>query len=438
MQQPANTPRFLSLKWKVALLFTLVLVSINTVLVFLGYQQLQRQFDFFQTEVRQQQFIELKGLIENGFKAMQQLAVTVPLLDQNQNPSGDYLNHLQTLLDSQLHILSLEWGIEGAMIFDRQNRAVNPNSAMVQAAELAPWIAEVIQSETPVALFYCNNFCGQYVITPLLHQGQNVGALLLERSIADLVLTFKQVTDNDLVLFLQHDKTLNAMRIEAWDGRVVALSSPMLNMPLLQQFAQHTSLDELQQRFPQQLSNQRIYELHELSFAEAYNAESLRFLVLRDLTTPLQEIDLATRNNLIAGVLGLLVSVGLLLSVLRHPLVRIEKMATILPGLAAAQFSEVRGALQSINRAFWRRDEIDTLGSATESLSVQLEELQHQVADYTGRLELQRDSLQQERDFSNHLMDTAQVLIFTHDQQGQILSANRFAEIETGYAEAEL
>lgn len=429
---------FLSLKWKVAFLFTAVLVSINSLLALRGYQQLHWQFNFYQEQVRQQQYIELKGLIESGFREMQQLAVAVPLLDQSDNTQTDYLPGLQTTLNNQMHLLSLEWGIEEAQVFDLNNAAINAETDRHFSAEIIDWVKQVNAQEVPLSLFYCSSFCRQYVVTPLLHEGRHVGALLIGRSIADLVLTFKQVTNSELILFLENDPLKNSMYVTPWHGRVLALSSPFISMPLIKSFAGVSQLDQINFSFPQQTLDQRHYEIHELALTNDFNTASLRFLVIRDLTEPLQEINIATGRNLLAGIVGLLLSVGLLLALLWRPLQHINSMASILPRLADSKFSQVRKALEKINQNPRRVDEIHILANSAHTLSQQLEALQKQVKKYTGELERQRDKLRKERDFSHNLMDTAQVLIFTHDAQGQILSANRFSESETGYSEKTL
>ncbi len=441
MLKKRNGLRFLSLKWKVALLFTLVLAIINAVLSYIGYHQLQRQYDFQQERQRQQQLIELRGLIDKGFREMQQLAVATPLLHKREAAasSDQYLADLHAMLQDNMHLLALEWGIEEAIILGPDKQPLFGDEPL-KLPRAQQWNVEMNRSERPVSLFFCGTVCGQYVISPLLFEGRTIGSLLLGRSIAELVLAFQQVTNSDLAILRQNPQ-LGASSfkiIEAWQTSIVAVSNPELNIPLLQGIATEYPLQALATRYPTLAMNDHDYQFHALDLDNEHSDNSLRFVVIRDLTIALRQIERATRASVVAGLAGLLVSVGLLLAVLWNPLARLQRLAEILPSLAESEFDRVKSALASGSSRPRMLDEISILGAAARSLSDQLEALENQVGVYTGELEQQRDRLKIERDFSQNLMDTAQVLILTHDERGRILSANDFAERETGYNETDL
>ncbi|MCU7862252.1 MAG: hypothetical protein KZQ86_21045 [Candidatus Thiodiazotropha sp. (ex Lucinoma kastoroae)] len=77
-----NGPFFLSLKWKVVLLFSLVLFIINTGLAGMGYLQQRGLFDTYQGQIREQQNRQVTSLLDTSFYRLEQIALMIPALSE--------------------------------------------------------------------------------------------------------------------------------------------------------------------------------------------------------------------------------------------------------------------------------------------------------------------------------------------------------------------
>ena len=102
-----------------------------------------------------------------------------------------------------------------------------------------------------------------------------------------------------------------------------------------------------------------------------------------------------------------------------------------MPLLARSSFKEFRSSLRSATQKQLLKDEIDMLDETAVALSFQLQTLEDQVAE-------QIEELSKERDFINHLLDIAQVIVITQNAQGEILMLNAHGEMLIQYAEREL
>jgi diguanylate cyclase (GGDEF)-like protein len=99
-------------------------------------------------------------------------------------------------------------------------------------------------------------------------------------------------------------------------------------------------------------------------------------LVLNQVTAQREAIGAATRDSILIGVAGLVLSEGLLLLVMRTPLARLRRLARMLPQLAEQQFAELRKGLGSLNTALPLRDEIDLMVSTVSTVAERMETME--------------------------------------------------------------
>ena len=70
----------LSLRWKTLITLSLILAVVNGSLAYYAYQQLFRQFDVQQAQVRERQEIQFNALFADRFRQMSRIGNLVPLL----------------------------------------------------------------------------------------------------------------------------------------------------------------------------------------------------------------------------------------------------------------------------------------------------------------------------------------------------------------------
>ena len=123
------------------------------------------------------------------------------------------------------------------------------------------------------------------------------------------------------------------------------------------------------------------------------------------------------------GLVGFLLSESLLLLLLWQPLNRLLLVSQSLPLLAHNAYQEVRTKLNNDHRP-WHKDEIDIAGETTLELTHTLESLHNEIQQQTRNLIERGQELEQERDFVTNLLNSAQVIILTQDDKGDILTIN--------------
>ncbi|MGD8590258.1 MAG: EAL domain-containing protein, partial [Chromatiales bacterium] len=86
-------------------------------------------------------------------------------------------------------------------------------------------------------------------------------------------------------------------------------------------------------------------------------------------------------------------------------------------------YQEVRSKLNIESRS-WHQDEIDIAGQTTLELTHTLESLHNEIQQQTQNLIERGQELERERDFVTSLLNSAQVIILTQDDNGDILTLN--------------
>ena len=128
----------------------------------------------------------------------------------------------------------------------------------------------------------------------------------------------------------------------------------------------------------------------------------------------------------------------LLLAILWAPMSRLRRAAAHLPWLAEGAFAKVRAAIPEPRLAHFARDEVDVLDDTAIALSLQLEALNSEVENQTRDLSERMIEITQQRNFVTHILETAQAIILTQDQNNKILTVNSYGLTITGYALSEL
>lgn len=435
--------RFFSLKWKAVLLLSLILVAVNASLATFSYLQLKSQFEQNREQVQSRQWVELQGMLLDGYRRMQQFASLIPILESGTVLSKEFSSHLQSIFDEHASIMQLDLGIATARFYTPTGKAVFSWQPLKESRYQKGWIRDAIDSEKPVMALDCSGECIQYVAYPLLADGELGGILLLGQSVADAVLGFQRLTGADLAVVTGSEAGVTSRPekthiLREWDVRVAAITSSEHSLPLLKAVSENFEISRLRSSSVLFKHAGRSYELRANPFSLEGEEISVYMLIINDVSMVLKEIRSATATSITMGLAGLLVSEVILLLLLWAPLERLKRMAQALPLLARHSFDEAREIVGSQKNLWMGKDEIDIAGETAITLSRELERLDKEVGRSTTALQKQRDNLARERDFVTGLLNTAQVVILTLDRDGKILSVNRFGTEVTQFYEDEI
>lgn len=446
MPDPEQTlaPRFLSLKWKAVLVFSLVLVTINASLAGLAYLGLQRQFAQQREQIYLGHIKKIKGLIKNSYQRMEQLADIVPFLGRDKADENSLVEKINSIFERHWHLLQMVWGIEIAGFYSSENELLLSWGRQISTDRVLEWVHTANKREQPITGLDCVERCLQYVAVPLLANNESAGVLLLGRSLAEVVLSFRQISGDDIGIMtavqLPSENAAEPRQLmPEWGTRMAALTNADRNLLVLRSLSEGHSLEEVASRHAWHHYAGREYEIRliPISKVNVENREA-RLVVISDVTRALADIRVATRQSLLGGLIGLVVSEILLLLLLWKPMARLQRVVLSLPYLAEHAFEKVRARLSHPVQFAWGRDEIDVLNNTAMTLSYQLEALQAEIQERTRHLAERGDDLTRERDFVTGLLNTAQVIILTQDSAGRVTMLNRQGQRITGYGANEI
>lgn len=442
-QTPA--PRFLSLKWKAVLMLSSVLVTINASLAGLAYLGLQHQFTQQREHIYQSHVQKIQGLTENSYQRMERFADIIPLLRGGNNNSASLVERIQSILNRHWRLLQMIWGVEVVHFYSADNQLlVSWKQQEEDAGRASQWAEAANKTEQPVTALSCKVRCMQYVAVPLLAGRERGGVLLLGRSLADIVLTFRQISGDDIGVMVAEalhsgDGAKSRRLLPRWSTRITALTNAERNLLILRSISESYSLEAMAHQPVLHHYAGRKYEVRLMPLkASTGEGDTARLVVISDVTRALSDIQAATRKILLAGLVGLMTSEALLLLLLWTPMARLQRAALSLPFLAEHAFEKVRTDLSYPTPSWRGRDEIDVLNSTAITLSYQLEALQVEIQERTRHLAERGDELARERDFVAGLLNTAQVIILTQNVAGQIVMVNRQGQVLIGYSAEEM
>ncbi len=135
-------------------------------------------------------------------------------------------------------------------------------------------------------------------------------------------------------------------------------------------------------------------------------------------------------------ILGLVFSIRIYLE-LDQPLDNLEQITHALPLLSSKKYDDARAVFKEVEEKS-KHQEIDQLQFATLQLTSLLEKLDGNVEQRSKMIRAKNEELQSERDFIQSLLDTAQLIIITVDDDFDITMFNDYGQRITGYAKADM
>ncbi|MFQ5543889.1 MAG: EAL domain-containing protein [Nitrospiria bacterium] len=439
--------RFLSLKWKALLLFSSLLLLINTSFPVFSYLNLLNQFDSRRASIHEQHVQEFSGLLHQTFQRLQQLGTLIPALaGMNEALTSSEGHKIKSAFER--HWLKLEqnmdittvrfYGPSGQKLESWGGRELQDTERVL----FNKWVGAVLSNEQPLTNLSCRQECIQYLVLPIFVEGENIGTLLLGTSMTVVLETFSRIFGVDVGMIVDlaegkvsPDQSSNV--IPFWDSKVIELTHVDRSLNLLKAIARENNSINMLEKGGKIRFDGKYYGFQFIPIKSFLNGDNGTLVILDDTTKTLREIRKATTLSILIGILGLILSEGLLLLIFSIPMIRLRRIAKTLPLLAQDAFQSVRVALGQRSRG-WFDDEIDVLDDTAISLSYQLEALDEEVRKRTKILARRMEELSFEKGFIANLLDTARVIILTQNKEGEIMMLNQFGRDLLGHTREEL
>ncbi|MGZ0018772.1 EAL domain-containing protein [Nitrosomonas sp. wSCUT-2] len=437
--------KFRSLRWKISLGSSLILLAVVSLFCFVSYLGLMTNFANQQEVEHRRYSLEINSLVTNTTRNLHQLAEMIPFLDGMKKAlllnDGESISQV---FDAHWALLQFHNGVEFIHFYNSSNQLnASWDSLDVTIDDnqlLSKWVSHVNQSEHPINPLLCRESCIQYLIAPILVEGRKVGVVAMGTSLVDVFLAFKRISGADIGLLISTKNihpSHHDTEISSWNVQISALTGKERNYEILNQVNQlYPDMSKLNDGIQIRWNNQ--YVQMKLFPLDSYEPGKAHLIIITDVTAAVENIHDSIWKIAVIGLLGLIFSEVLLFFIFTRLLAKLRDVVFVLPLLANGQFEKFRASLALTDRAQHVRDEVDTLSEAAISLSLQLEKLEQEVSTRTKMLVEQKNALGKERDFIQNLLDTAQAIVLTQSSEGRIMSLNNYGEMLTHYTEVEL
>lgn len=361
MNKPSATPLsadrrpFFGLGWKVLIGISLALAVVILSLTLYAREILVDQFERSQAYLRHRQTEHLVSLIADRFQQMAQLASMVPRLETPAT-DGSATDHLRNALQVDGTLLDLEWDIRSVhwLPLGGESLALWPSDGLPLPASLLRKVQR--QPEQISEHIRCSDdACHQYLASPVLWDGETAGSLVLGRTMASILLAFRELTDADLAIARLADIEASSTASAAPQLQFFGATQAEQILPLLDSIPTDSLLSSSSQAPLTIQLGQHWYEVFRIDPA---GSEMMGF-VINQITEARHSVSQMSRNSLLIGLLGLLVAEALLLLIMHRPINRIRTLSRLLPLLAENRFETLADELQTAHSATGLRDEID-------------------------------------------------------------------------------
>jgi len=375
---------FISVRWKVIAMVSLVLVGLSSYFIVNSEGELKKLLDSERREVFLSYQNEIAGLLQQSHDHLLQLSDIIPILESH--PVKGEAMSLDGVIDQHWGYISLNWGMESALLFDDTGLLIGQwgDSGDSNKSEA---VNQVLQSGAPLSRLICADICRQVVTLPVISPSQQVMVLEFSTSMGDTLRTFQQITQADIGLLVPEQTNGRDFRIiKAWSKRLAAMTHLEQSMVMLQKAAEQVTFSTLRTE-PQVVQQEGTY--YEVSLVEL-TTESLGdafFIIIEDMTRQHQQILQAKDEAIRTALTAILLSGLLFIFAFWSPVIRLRGHAEILPILAERDFKLLREKLTSNKKWHLFKDELDVLDEAELRVADQLEEMQHQIEKDTHQLE---------------------------------------------------
>lgn len=419
--------RFVSLKWKFALGFGVILISLFSLYSYFAYREAEQNFARSRTVAQDNQINLARALTEESFFVLERFVESVVMMHNRPQLKTSIVDDLIVARSSEkanteqkMHLIvqlfdehwlnwQMIWGLENATLYNQQGVVIKRwGKEILENSELVP---RVLSQEQPEYEVVCLQECFQQLVTPILSDSDMVGAVSISLSLSDTLLNYQNAIHSDLgVINTEEAKTFSAV------------THFLRNSALWEDVRSTYELKSLMQQALNFKKDHQYYEIRAFSVGKELSAPY--YVIINDVTEEKKRLDRKFMSLGVTGFIGLLSAIFLLILNIHFALARVSQLSRALPLLVQYQYQLFRKKIHSPRKHFFI-DELEQFSQTAIHVGTQLESLQDNAQKSTDLLLKKTSELQKERDFSTQLIDTAPIIILTQNAQGEVLSINQ-------------
>ncbi|RWW92993.1 putative bifunctional diguanylate cyclase/phosphodiesterase [Aestuariirhabdus litorea] len=369
--------RFMSLRWKSLVLYTLLLLTLLGSLTALTLVW----FDEYQRSDQQARVEEQRSNIERVLRLNSQMVIRSleSFLDQGRDLllEGGSVS-MAAAFSGFWESNALRNDYEHAWLFDTQG-AVLAEWGAPHPFRWQQGVSDVLRNLAPVEAIRCKQLCLHYTALPAHWSGSEERVLVIASSLIQPVISLREVHRVDIALLI----TDSGSRFGDWPVRIQSLSNRPLLEPVLREASARYGLSELVAGSRRIAVNDHYYLLWSQPLGS--EPESGQLLFIEDVTQQEEALNHYLWQVSLLALAILLVGQGIGTLAYSAPIRRLNLQARALPLLAYQRFDEARALLR--HEPAYVADELDQLEAAGVQLADQLEALTREVQQRTEQLE---------------------------------------------------
>lgn len=411
-------------------LLGLILITLTITLITWAYQSQTSSFEKERNVVNMHYLDQLRAMLtEFSLKMTQVSSLVAAIASADNEPfvTSETLNRLNTKsrADIAWAALQVDYGLESMRIYDVNNNVIEQwsDSQKVSAQELSQ-VTDAMRQETSVTWLDCTEVCHQYAATPVLANGKVTGAVVVSATMADLILSFHRISGADIGFILNDGDIKNQNFLSKLGMRVAGLSNAYINLPLLQHL-DSISLTKEKSYWLRMELDERFHELTFLPIDDRQGRMQAVIVVIDDVTAPIRDIRQYAFQRLKVGLFVSLLVMLVMYLLLNTPLKRVTDAVKAIPFIGNRDFDAARANIQ-IRKNPLLSDEVDRLVEAALQLTNRLQMLEKDASKHQSEILGMLKKISLANEFSERILDTAQVVIVTLNVDAVITSINHY------------
>ncbi|MBV1908072.1 MAG: EAL domain-containing protein [Kangiellaceae bacterium] len=378
----------ISLKWKIGISVSLILIFINSLISVINYHSLNQQFVDQQSEQFVHQNRESTNQIQQVFQRLEDLVESLPLYDSASH-RGDPIEHA---LHKNWGRLEFSHQLRTAQLLTLKNKTIGQwgESSNLPSKEL---VNQIAREPMPIKGFICSGDCNFYLASPVLAPSGDTNVLILTHSVADWLLSLKTASGADTgLLFVDNSRALGTKTkdtqiindkryLSNWHASVTGLTSFETNMDILQRLSNKTALDNASDTNNYLKKNGKVLNIQVIALQMQNIGDLVHLILINDVSDNRKQILSGVYRAVFIALLGVVVTGLFIVISLWRPMNHLSSLTEALTLLATGDFNKVKKVLSRDESFFIFTDEFDTLDDTTVGLTYQLEDLQKEVKE---------------------------------------------------------
>jgi diguanylate cyclase (GGDEF)-like protein/PAS domain S-box-containing protein len=417
---------FFSLRWKLAILFGIIFLILQSVFAFVAYFNAQDNFEKDRKNIQANHFNIANTLTKDSFLVLEQFAELVSVVNDTSQQSSKVQQNTVSSLNENWSRWQLIWDIENIAFFDKQSILVKSwGTRLIDPDEK---VRQVLMKELPEHQVFCPDNCYQQAIIPVMGKSDIAGVFSVIRSFSDVIIKYRDATTSDIGILIVDNTAINKAGKPSnsrWKYKLSGMTKPEKNSPVFEFISQHYTIDEFFNTSKRIGFNNALYEIRVLPIEESKgNDKPPFFFFIDDITKDIDHLNDDLKHIWIYSFLGLLASLLLILLALHVSLRPITRLSKALPLLSKNDFGQFREQITVKDSTSLGYDEIDKLSFTALNLADQLEHLEQEMRGQTFSLMEKSQELAKERDFIKQLVELAPIIVIIQKLNGIILTIN--------------